>query len=129
MNLLTNAWFEVDGTGGGMVRVARTDTAFTDAHELERAHREILQVLARLPRAQLGVLVDLRRAPARNDPEFERLMPPYRRGIFEGFARRAVLVMSAVGKLHVQRHARNDGFDDLRAFTDEAEAITFARGA
>ena len=112
-----------------MVRVARTATSFADANELERAHGELLEVLGRLPREQLGVLVDLRWAPARNDPEFERLMPRYRRGIFEAFARRAVLVMTAVGKLHVQRHARNDGFDDLRVFTDEAEAVAFATGA
>lgn len=124
--LLANPWFEVARTADRVVRIARTEQSFESASDLDRAHRELSAVLGRLPRERLGVLVDLRRAPARNDPEFERLMPEHRRRIFEGFARRAVLVKSAVGKLHVQRHARNDGYPDLTVFTDEPSAERFA---
>lgn len=129
MNLLSNPWFELSRMPERVVRVARTATPFETAEDLERAHQEVGRALDALPRSRLGVLVDLRQAPARNDPEFERLMPGHRRRIFEGFARRAVLVQSAVGKLHVQRHARTDGFPDLKVFTDEAAAFAFARHA
>jgi hypothetical protein len=73
--------------------------------------------------------VDLRRARARNDPEFERAMEPHRKRMFEGFARRAIIVKSAVGRLHVQRHARQDGNTDLQVFLEAPSAIAFAGGA
>jgi hypothetical protein len=125
-SLLTSPFFEVARSSEGVVAVTRTDRAFESADELDRAHRDLVATLDRLPRKSLGLLVDLRRAPARNDPEFERQMPEHRRRLFEGFARRAVLVKTAVGKLHVQRHAQSDGFRDLSVFTDELEARTFA---
>lgn len=124
--LLESPFFEVVYTSEGFVYVARTDRGFTSAGELDTAHRDLAAALDRLPRKRLGLLVDLRRAPARNDPEFERQMPEHRARLFEGFARRAVLVKSAVGKLHVQRHAQSDGLRDLAVFTDEAQARAFA---
>jgi len=124
--LLASPWFEVERMPGRLLRVVRTDRSFESAEELDRAHLELFEVLERLPRDQLGVLVDLRQAPARNDPEFERLMRAHRPRIFAEFARRAVLVKTAVGKLHVQRHARADGYADLVVFTDEPSAMSYA---
>lgn len=79
----------------------------------ERAVHEI-------ERAGLGLLIDVRRAPGRNDAEFERKFEPYRRRIQLGFRRVAVVVATAHGKLQVQRYAREDGmpttvFDDFKA--------------
>ncbi len=125
-SLLASPWFEVERMPGRLLRVVRTDRSFESAEELDRAHLELFEVLERLPRDQLGVLVDLRQAPARNDPEFERLMRAHRPRIFAEFARRAVLVKTAVGKLHVQRHARADGYADLVVFTDEPSAMSHA---
>lgn len=123
---MKSPFFEVARTSEGFVCVTRTDRSFTSAAELDTAHRDLAAALDRLPRKRLGLLVDLRRAPARNDPEFERQMPEHRARLFEGFARRAVLVQTAVGRLHVQRHAQSDGLRDLVVFTDEAEARSFA---
>lgn len=109
-----------------MVLVRRTAAHFDSAEDVERGHAELVQVLDGLPREQLALLVDLRQAPARNDPEFERLMQAYRPRIFARFARRAVLVKTAVGRLHVQRHARSDGHSDLGVFTDEQAALDYA---
>ncbi len=123
---MKSPFFEVARTSEGFVCVTRTDRSFTSAAELDTAHRDLAAALDRLPRKRLSLLVDLRRAPARNDPEFERQMPEHRARLFEGFARRAVLVQTAVGRLHVQRHAQSDGLRDLVVFTDEAEARSFA---
>ena len=123
---MKSPFFEVARTSEGFVCVTRTDRSFTSAAELDTAHRDLAAALDRLPRKRLSLLVELRRAPARNDPEFERQMPEHRARLFEGFARRAVLVQTAVGRLHVQRHAQSDGLRDLVVFTDEAEARSFA---
>jgi hypothetical protein len=90
--------------------------------EIDLAHVELERVLDMLPRGRMGILVDVRLARARTDADFEHAMNAHRRRMFEGFARRAVLVKSAVGKLHVQRHARQDGFDDLVVSTDPEAA-------
>jgi len=127
-DLLKSPFFEVGRSSDGFVCVTRTARAFESADELDAAHRELAAALDRLPRTRLGLLVDLRLAPARNDPEFERQMPEHRARLFEGFPRRAVLVQTAVGKLHVQRHAQSDGLRDLAVFTDESEARSFASG-
>ncbi len=125
--LLTSPFFEVVRYDR-VVRVARTERALESAVELDRAHDEVTRVLDTLPRSRMGILVDLRLAPARNDPEFEKAMAAHRTRMFSGFARRAVLVKSAVGKLHVQRHARQDGHDGLQVFTDPDAALAFAAG-
>lgn len=127
--LLTSPWFEVAHRREGVVIVARTDREFESIDEIDRAHGEVERVFDSLSRAKLGIVVDLRRARARNDPEFERAMEPHRKRLFDGFARRAIIVKSAVGRLHVQRHARQDGHTDLQVFLDVPSAIAFASGA
>jgi hypothetical protein len=111
----------------GIVQVARTERPFSSIAELDEAHYELEAVLARLPRPQLAILVDLREAPSRNDPEFETAMGPHRKRMFEGFARRGVLVRTAAGKLQVQRHARSDRHNDLQTFVDPIAAISTLR--
>ncbi len=125
--LCTNPWFELVRRDR-VVLLTRSDRTFDTAEELSQAHEEVIGVLDGLPRETLGILVDLRLAPSRNDPEFERAMLEYRPRLFGRFARRAVLVRSAVGKLHVQRHANQDGHRDLEVFTDLDEALTFVAG-
>src|SRR5690606_38548497 len=80
--LFTSPWFEVARGPGRVVLVRRTAAHFDSAEDVERGHAELVQVLDGLPREQLALLVDLRQAPARNDPEFERLMQAYRPRIF-----------------------------------------------
>lgn len=126
-SLLASAWFEVYRRGN-VVHVVRTDRAFRSAREIDRAHGDVARVLEPLPRAELGILVDLRMAPARNDPEFEKAVAEHRRRIPAGFARRAVVVQTEVGKLHVQRHARQDGDPGLAIFTDPLLALELVRG-
>lgn len=125
--LLASPFFDVVRRGR-LVQVARTERAFASAADIDRGHDELARVLDALPRARMGILVDLRLAPARNDPEFEKAMAMHRRRMFDGFARRAVLVKSAVGKLHVQRYARQDGDGELEVFTDPDAALAFAAG-
>ena len=70
------------------------------------------------------LLLDLRQTKGRNDGEFEKQIAPLRTRLEQGFAKVAVLVRSMVGRLQVERHAREDGVN-LRVFNDEAEAMAW----
>jgi hypothetical protein len=73
------------------------------------------------------VLVDLRAGPpGRNDPEFERASEDWRKSLAGNLDRVAILVRTAVGKLHIQRLGREVGRAPA-IFMDEAEALAFLR--
>lgn len=112
-----------------VIRVVRTDVPFASLLELRQVFSELNRVLDRVDRSAYGLLVDTRNAPPRNDPGFEEAFRPLRKQVFQGFRRRAVLVRSLVGRLQVERHAREDGVT-LATFVDEDEAIGWlaARG-
>lgn len=85
------------------------------------------RVLRELDEVDLhGIVVDMRQAPPRNDPEFEKAMGKLRGGIFERFERVAVLLSSAVGVLQVNRLARDEGVNTFATLSESA-AIRFAR--
>ncbi len=77
-------------------------------------------------RASWSLLLDLTRAAGRNDDHFERAIAPERAHLERGFSKVAVVVRSVVGRLQVERHAREDGVN-LRAFVDENEALAWLR--
>ena len=105
-----------------VLRLARTPVPTVDLEEFNATFTAIHQVLRQLDRRRLGLLVDLREGPMRNDPEFERALEHHRRQLCEGFACVVVLVRTATGKLQVKRHAREDhtGFE---VFDDERAAL------
>jgi hypothetical protein len=82
------------------------------------------------PRRTLGLLVDLRSAPSRNDPEFEETVKDFRQALFSIFQRASILVRTATGKMQLTRHVRSDG-GSTRVFDDEElaiEALRFVKG-
>jgi len=83
--------------------------------------------LTNISRGDWGVLVDMRDAPMRNEPEFERAMGNEMARLLAGFRRRAVLVKTAVGALQLHRASRSIWGDDPdsqpEVFRDESEAM------
>ena len=75
-----------------------------------------------------GIVVDMRQAQGRNDPEFENSMMELRININAVFSRVAVLLVSKTGVLQVNRIGRNEGVDNF-ATVSESAAIRFAKGA
>lgn len=78
------------------------------------------EALREIEREKFALLVDVRQARGRNDREFERRFEPLRQSLQRGFRRVAVLVSTPLGKLQVQRYAREDrtngaAFDDFHA--------------
>lgn len=82
-----------------------------------------------IARERYGLLIDVRAARGRNDPEFEKKFEPYRQSIQKGFLRVAVLVTTPHGKLQANRYAREDRlpnsvFDDFGAALRWLEEVT-----
>lgn len=118
-------WFHIEREPG-VVRLCRTSTPFATLADVERAHRAVVDALEALPKPRRAVLVDLRDAAGRNDPEFEKTVAPSRKRIFLAFERSAVLVRSATGRLQLQRHLAEDGLG-TRAFDDDDAALSYLR--
>jgi hypothetical protein len=122
--LLSNELFRVT-LDDGIARVTRTPSLAPAPTEMAAVYGTLMTTLRRAGTRR--VLIDLRGGPAgRNDPEFERASEDWRRALATEYERAAILVRTAVGKLHIQRLGREIG----RApsiFMDEGEALAFLR--
>jgi len=107
-----------------MVRVTRSALRPGSVAEIVAAFAEASRAVARLDRARLGLLIDLRLSPGNNDPEFETAMAPQRAQLTSGFAAVAVLVQTPTGALQISRINRQDGTEP-GVFTDEPQAIAW----
>lgn len=111
-----------------LVVVARTPRPFETVDVMERVFSEVNAWLDTLERGSLCLLVDIRRAPGRNDEGFEAAFTPLRTKMESGFLRVAVLVRSAVGNMQVQRHADQDQLQ-VQVFMDEGKALRWLNEA
>jgi hypothetical protein len=101
---------------------------------IEREMKEVERVLEKLRRTRL--LVDLRPAPPRNDPEFEAAMAKFRQRLLKDADRAVILVRTAVGALQAERLLREDGInvtvfqseEDALAYLDAAQPSSSSRG-
>lgn len=122
--LLSNDWFRLT-VDDGIARVTRTAAAPPGPAQMAALYGELTAAMRRSGCKR--ALIDLRGGPpGRNDPEFERASEDWRKSLAANLERIAILVRTAVGKLHIQRLGREVG----RApsiFMDEAEAIAFLR--
>jgi hypothetical protein len=112
---------------GRVVRYRRTGVPIGDAAEFQRAGLALKTAVSLAERSHLGLLIDVRESPLRNDPKFEEASNVFVHRIGDGYARRAILVRTAVGKLQVQRLQRERG-NEMRVFDDEVAAIAYLRG-
>lgn len=109
-----------------VVTLRRSARAVESIGDLLEQNRAMVAAFAEAGQAN-GIVVDMRQAPQRNDPEFENAMSDLRKAIYKAFPRVAVLLESVVGVLQVNRLARVEGVTTL-ATLSEAAAIKFAKG-
>jgi hypothetical protein len=108
---------------GRVVRLTRT----TEPLSLEGLAALETTLAAAFPlaaRRSQGVLLDTRPAPLLSDERLERKLGQASAFLFEGFARKAVLVRTAVGGLQARRFGR-DHQNDTQVFAEEQEALAF----
>jgi hypothetical protein len=104
--------------------VRRSSAPYESAEEVKSSFAELEAALSEYHRKHFGLLVDLRSAPQRNDPEYEKVAASEPVALSRDFARVAVLVRTAAGKLQVGRHIRTSGVK-MQLFNDEAEALEY----
>jgi hypothetical protein len=92
---------------------------------MKELHDRFFGALGRLPLKNMKLLVDVREAPPRNDPAFEREVTKVIGAIISKFAGHAVLVKTAVGVLQVQRLERARQADAAAVFQNEADAFKY----
>ncbi|HYX34220.1 MAG TPA: cytochrome b5 domain-containing protein [Oligoflexus sp.] len=110
-----------------IVILRRTPTPVNAIAELIASNERIISLM-QTQYVSYGVIVDMRQASQRNDPDFENAMLKLRLAVATSFARVAVLLESATGVLQVNRIGRNDGAETF-ATMNEFAAVKFARGA
>jgi len=106
----------------GILRRTRSAERFGTVADLEAEYAGLLRAMSSIERARHAQLIDTRDAPPRNDPAFEAAVARHHAALYQGFCASAVLVQSAVGKLHVRRMLGSSGVE-ARVFTDEQEAL------
>ena len=111
---------------GTIIRLQRSNLAHSTPEELENSFRHAAVAIDRLPRTGRVLLVDMRQAPGRNEPEFDAALRRVRPLVERQMKRIAVLLRSTVGLLQMKRINHEDGIDRLLTM-DEHEALEFLR--
>jgi hypothetical protein len=125
--ILDSEYFRIEvDSRGGILWMRRTATPMTTLADTVTAQTEVIDRLNLLARRHLALLVDLREAPSRNDPEFELAVKQFRQELFALFQRGAVLVRTQAGKMQLVRHIRSDG-GGAKIFDDEWAALEYLR--
>ena len=108
--------------GTSIIHVTRSAVAFTTVADVERHFGALATALEGLERKRYDLLLDIRLAVGRNDPEFEIAIEPYRVRMQRGFRRIAVVLNSIAGQLQIKRLALKDGVV-VHTFPDEEIAL------
>lgn len=116
-----------EDTAARVVYLRRSPLPFTSVEEIASANDGVINEIQPY-HAEWGIVVDMRQAPARNDPGFENAMRRLRDTTTERFARLAVLLESTVGMLQVTR-LHIDTEQRTIATMSETHALQFARGS
>jgi hypothetical protein len=109
----------------GLLRYARTATPYPAIERMRAHYAELSRVLATIHPEKLGLLLDVRAAPPRNDEAFETEVAATVGVLFGRFRAHAFLVKTAVGNLQVRRLSATRGAPETHVFTEEVSALAF----
>ena len=113
-----------------IVVVVRSSKPFQSPNDIARAFSPMLVALDVLGRREHYLLLDSRDAVGNNDPAYEASFADFRRRLFVGFPKTAVLVRTPAGRLH-SRRLMGEHVEPERAgvFTDPILALASLRAA
>jgi hypothetical protein len=115
------AWHDL---GRRLLILGRAPVHYPNIDALRETFHDMEEALAHLPRHRTALLIESRRAPARNDPEFEAEFGRLRKHFLRDWQKVATIVQTAVGVLQVSRHMRVDELP-VSVFTNAAEALAY----
>jgi hypothetical protein len=107
-----------------LVVVQRTGESFRDLSALAECFGACQVALKGVERKHYRLLLDVRLGPAHSGEQFERAFAEQRGKLIDGFERVAALVSTAVGRLQVQRHAKEDG-RELFVSSDQSAVFNY----
>jgi hypothetical protein len=110
-----------------VLRLTRSSAAFPSTEAALASFRALGAVVDAVIADAKGLLMDVRSSPLRSDPAFEASSKAHLDVHIVRFARVAVLVATATGKLQVNRIKRERDMD-LEVFDDERAARAFVTG-
>jgi hypothetical protein len=121
--LYADEWvtFSVD-TQRGLVRYERSDRPY-GPEDIERSYAGVGEAVSRVPPG-MRLLLDVRKAPPRNDADFETRANGALDQLVKRFTKHATLVRTAVGKLQTVRLAGERGAVP-HVFEHESEALAY----
>jgi hypothetical protein len=126
--LHSSRFYEVtEDSATRVVRLRRTGAPFPATVDV-RAEVDGLVSRFRRHHREYGVIIDMRDAPPRNDPEFEEAMRHLRFVVGQSFARIVVLMRTATGQMQATRLHRQEGAQ-YHVTLDPEEALELARGS
>ncbi len=114
---------EVPGT---LIRLQRSNLQHPTPADLEQSFRNVAVAIDRLGRTGHVMLVDMRAAFGRNEPEFDAALRRVRPVVERDILRIAVLLRSTVGMLQMKRINGEDGVARMLTM-DEDAALAFLR--
>lgn len=117
----------------GFIRLRRTSLPMREAglHVVADFVEQFQLLVPLRERKNLGFLIDSREAPMIGDDAMFRAFQPIMSNMVKGFARVAILVQTAIGKLQATRRRREGVLataNEAAVFGDEVEAIAFVTG-
>jgi hypothetical protein len=113
--------------GARLVRYVRSERPFPTIDAVGRVHTAIVKAVLAQPRGS-AMLIDLRRAPARNDDAYEAAIEGYVTQLIGHFDRWATLVKTAAGRLQVTRLEKRANRPTSHIYYDEALALAHITG-
>jgi hypothetical protein len=120
-----DAWLTVTlDEPNGIVRYVRSSRPFVSVEDVVELHAKIGELLHEGAARKLGILIDVREAPLRNDASFEATLVGSFEPVMARFIARAILVKSAMGRLQTTRLSRERG-RDVEVFSTEEEALGY----
>lgn len=109
-----------------IVRIWRSSEPFPHLSAVHAGWQSVIHACNKIGRVGRCQLLDMRLAPARNDPEFEKTVTALLPAVHAGFLRNAVLAKLAVGALQIRRLAKSDGIERLIT-SSEDEALRYLK--
>lgn len=111
-----------------MLCVRRSSVPIATVESIAGDMRHLVDYAATIQRDHWRLLIDMREAPLRTDPEFDEKIRPYQMKLTVGFKRTATLVRTAVGKLQIARAQRELKSTVGGVFLTEPEAFAWLLG-
>src|SRR3954470_6688676 len=99
----TPHWILKRDVGQSYFRLRRTPAPLDSLGDLPVQIERFKKIFGGVDTQRLGLLIDLRDGPMRNDPKWEELFRPWQKMIFTSFGRTVILVKTPAGKLQMER--------------------------